>query len=224
MPTISSLAALAPASVAGSDVLPLDCAAIADTGKLTIDNLRIVLNAVDQIYPAGVDVTFTDGTLDVTYAGAPSGPVVARSTNAAFTGNTFTSAITRAASAVFFHVYATSNGVPVFSVDGTGAAKLAGAIDVTAAGGFAIGSLPGRRRISASAAEVFDVVGDSNALCDMNGLNFISSSGFMARTSSAYGNGAAAAAATLTNAPVAGNPTKWVPIIDGATTRYIPAW
>jgi parallel beta-helix repeat protein len=37
-------------------------------------------------------------------------------------------------------------------------------------------------------------------------------------------NGAAAAAGTLTNAPVAGNPTKWVPIIDNGTTRYIPCW
>lgn len=38
------------------------------------------------------------------------------------------------------------------------------------------------------------------------------------------GNGAAAAVGTLGNAPVAGNPTKWVPINDNGTTRYIPAW
>jgi hypothetical protein len=37
-------------------------------------------------------------------------------------------------------------------------------------------------------------------------------------------NGAAAAAGTLLNAPAAGNPTKWVPINDNGTTRYIPAW
>ncbi len=37
-------------------------------------------------------------------------------------------------------------------------------------------------------------------------------------------NGAAAAIGTLTNAPIAGNPTKWVPINDNGTTRYIPAW
>lgn len=37
-------------------------------------------------------------------------------------------------------------------------------------------------------------------------------------------NGAAAGAGTLTNAPTAGNPTKWVPINDNGTTRYIPAW
>lgn len=43
-------------------------------------------------------------------------------------------------------------------------------------------------------------------------------------TSVALTNGAAAALGTLTNAPVAGNPTKWVPINDNGTTRYIPAW
>lgn len=44
------------------------------------------------------------------------------------------------------------------------------------------------------------------------------------KTSVALANGAAAATATLTNAPTAGNPTKWVPINDNGTTRYFPAW
>lgn len=43
-------------------------------------------------------------------------------------------------------------------------------------------------------------------------------------TTTALTNGAAAAAGTLLNAPVAGNPTKWVPINDNGTTRYIPTW
>ena len=44
------------------------------------------------------------------------------------------------------------------------------------------------------------------------------------KSSVALSNGAGAAAGTLTNAPTAGNPTKWVPIDDNGTTRYIPAW
>lgn len=40
----------------------------------------------------------------------------------------------------------------------------------------------------------------------------------------AYTNNAGAAAGTLTNAPIAGNPTKWIPIQDGGTIRNIPAW
>ena len=37
-------------------------------------------------------------------------------------------------------------------------------------------------------------------------------------------NGAAAATGTLSNAPVAGNPTKWVAINDNGTLLYVPAW
>jgi hypothetical protein len=37
-------------------------------------------------------------------------------------------------------------------------------------------------------------------------------------------NGAGASAGTLTNAPAAGNPTKWIPINDNGTIRKIPSW
>lgn len=43
-------------------------------------------------------------------------------------------------------------------------------------------------------------------------------------TSGALANGAAAQTATMTNAPTAGNPTKWISINDNGTTRYIPTW
>jgi len=46
----------------------------------------------------------------------------------------------------------------------------------------------------------------------------------MIHTGTAWANGAAAAAGTLTNAPAAGNPTKWIPVDDNGTTRYIPSW
>ena len=48
--------------------------------------------------------------------------------------------------------------------------------------------------------------------------------GTLHKTSAALTNGAAAAAGTLLNAPAAGNPTKWVPIDDNGTIRYIPTW
>lgn len=47
---------------------------------------------------------------------------------------------------------------------------------------------------------------------------------FLMRNKTAWTNGAAAAAGTLTNAPIAGNPTKWIAIDDNGTTRQIPAW
>jgi hypothetical protein len=37
-------------------------------------------------------------------------------------------------------------------------------------------------------------------------------------------NGAAAQVATLNNGPLAGDPTKWVPVNDNGTTRYVPLW
>lgn len=48
--------------------------------------------------------------------------------------------------------------------------------------------------------------------------------GVLLATVTALTNGAAAAAGTLTNAPVAGNPTKWISINDAGTVRKIPAW
>lgn len=44
------------------------------------------------------------------------------------------------------------------------------------------------------------------------------------QTSVALTNGAGAGTGTLANAPASGNPTKWIPINDNGTTRYIPAW
>lgn len=46
----------------------------------------------------------------------------------------------------------------------------------------------------------------------------------MIASNQAFTNGAAASLGTLTNAPAAGDPTKWIPINDNGTTRYIPAW
>ena len=40
----------------------------------------------------------------------------------------------------------------------------------------------------------------------------------------AFNNGAAGQIATMTNSPTAGNPTKWIPINDNGTIRYIPSW
>lgn len=48
--------------------------------------------------------------------------------------------------------------------------------------------------------------------------------GFMHRIAATITSGAGASTGTLTNAPSAGNPTKWMPIDDNGTTRYIPCW
>lgn len=43
-------------------------------------------------------------------------------------------------------------------------------------------------------------------------------------TTATLTDGAGAAAGTLLNAPVAGDPTKWISIDDNGVTRLIPAW
>ena len=43
-------------------------------------------------------------------------------------------------------------------------------------------------------------------------------------TSVTLSNGAGSAAGTISNAPVAGNPTKWIAINDNGIIRHIPAW
>lgn len=53
---------------------------------------------------------------------------------------------------------------------------------------------------------------------------FTNNTNFLLRAGVALANGAAANTATLTNAPAAGNPTKWISIDDAGTTRRIPAW
>jgi len=52
----------------------------------------------------------------------------------------------------------------------------------------------------------------------------VSDAAALLKSAVAMNNGAAAAAGTLLNAPVAGNPTKWVPFDDNGTLRYFPAW
>lgn len=47
---------------------------------------------------------------------------------------------------------------------------------------------------------------------------------FLHHTTASLANGAAAQTGTLTNAPLAGNPTKWIAIDDNGTTRHIPSW
>jgi len=56
-----------------------------------------------------------------------------------------------------------------------------------------------------------------------NGLT-IQNDTVLLHTLTALGNGAAAALGTLTNAPAAGDPTKWIAIDDNGTTRHVPAW
>ena len=81
----------------------------------------------------------------------------------------------------------------------------------------------------ASSNHVFYTAGTERARIDATGLKvanriIIGDYSCLIQTTAAMFNAAGASTATLTNAPVAGNPTKWIPIIDNGVTRYVPVW
>lgn len=65
---------------------------------------------------------------------------------------------------------------------------------------------------------------DTQWLTESSGNVTLVADTYLARRGAAMTNGAAAATGTLTNAPAAGNPTKWLAVNDNGTTRYVPAW
>ena len=55
-------------------------------------------------------------------------------------------------------------------------------------------------------------------------ISINSAATFYLASTTTLANNAAAAAGTLTNAPAAGNPTKWIKFDDNGVTRSIPCW
>ena len=76
---------------------------------------------------------------------------------------------------------------------------------------------------------IINLSGVNRVDLDTNGMTVagnitVAGGAVLAKTTAALTNGAGVGVGTLTNAPAAGNPTKWVAINDGGVTRYIPAW
>ena len=73
--------------------------------------------------------------------------------------------------------------------------------------------------------EVNDAVANRQVRITANsGLRITGYAAHFLRTGTTLTDGSGAAAGTLGNAPVAGNPTKWIAIDDNGTTRWIPTW
>jgi hypothetical protein len=78
-------------------------------------------------------------------------------------------------------------------------------------------------KLNAAALDI--KIGDDTAYANLRVLGLtVGTAAAMLTSSVAMTDGAGVAAGTLLNAPAAGNPTKWIPINDNGTTRYIPAW
>ena len=80
-----------------------------------------------------------------------------------------------------------------------------------------------------SGIELFEAVQTSSGVgssvqLTLNQMRVVPTTATLITTSVTMTNGAGVATATMTNAPVAGNPTKWIAISDNGVTRFIPCW
>ena len=100
-----------------------------------------------------------------------------------------------------------------------------GILNVRAGGELRLGSnsVDNRARLTTSGEFVLGADPGGTDAVRIGGALTVNSA-VMIQTKTAFTNGAAAAAGTLLNAPAAGNPTKWIPVNDNGTTRYLPAW
>jgi len=75
-----------------------------------------------------------------------------------------------------------------------------------------------------------NVAGNSIGTWSAGGLTLATGMGLFVGTTTLINStvnlsdGAGGGTGTLTNAPASTNPTKWIPINDNGTTRYVPAW
>lgn len=110
---------------------------------------------------------------------------------------------------IFGDVNGTNNGMGIY-IDDNGASVF---VDIGDIGGAGNGT--------------FLTVNDTSQqirVIAANGIRITGDATFLIHTGTALTNNAGAAAGTLTNAPTAGDPTKWIAIDDNGTTRYIPTW
>lgn len=99
----------------------------------------------------------------------------------------------------------------------------AGGSVTTGSNNVIIGAYAGSATL-ASNVILADGAGNIRFQHDGTDVFIANSAAFAIRFKTVLTNAAAANTATLTNAPVTGNPTKWLSIDDGGTTRRIPAW
>lgn len=107
----------------------------------------------------------------------------------------------------------------------TGTQTVNGDILLGAANVLTWGSTVSEPMLKRSGSALHARLGNDSAFTFVLGTNFISqAAGFIARSGVTITGGATGNVPTLTAGPVTGNPTKWMPIDDNGTTRYMPTW
>jgi hypothetical protein len=107
----------------------------------------------------------------------------------------------------------------------TGATSLAERARISGAGNLLVGTtsdVTGPGKIKALGIEDTPIGATTPSTGAFTSI--INGSTTLLQTSVSLTDGAGAQVGTLTNAPLAGNPTKWLAINDNGTTRYVPSW
>jgi hypothetical protein len=174
---------------------------------------------------ASVGLTAVNGAAS-TFMRSDAAPALSQAISPTWTGshtfaNTITSTVSGATGTALNVTGGGTTGIRMAHVGATGTDFYVGVASSTG-GTLITGSAAYSAELRNDAGFCFGVGSTKIATIDSNGITVNVST--LLRSSVALTNGAGAGAGSLTNAPVAGNPTKWVPINDNGTTRYIPCW
>jgi len=110
-----------------------------------------------------------------------------------------------------------------FIVNGSNSGTGGGAVVHIRNAGLGILVLGNKSAINGGAYDATPYIAASGQIEFNQGIKVPGGAQFIS-TSTNLNNGAGASTATFTNAPIAGNPTKWIEINDNGTVRYIPAF
>lgn len=241
--TINGLTALAAASVVpGTDVAPVWQGSASTTKKVTIVDLVTAGNTFGTIAanaPATISqtwnnaaVTFTGKLISITdtasnassllqdwQVGGSSKASISKAGNLTVSGN-----LSAAAGNSFL------SGTVLRIGNSNGDISLSGAtIQIPSTTAFGIGNDTFLNRESAGVMSLKNstTAQEYRVYKSTTGPQYkaiLGDGNLMKISGYAFTNGSGASAGTLSNAPAVGNPTKWIPIDDNGTTRYIPAW
>lgn len=169
------------------------------------------VDGAGNVKPAGINIGSSAASFGVSIkqADSSSGQVL-------FAGS---------AAAIRFWTDATGGGnARIEAVDNTGVASFKPLFINATAMQFTIGGTVAQSIFSSGGVGIGSSATDPGAGGFLASTIFVNNAAFMLRSKASFTNGAGSSSATLTNAPAAGNPTKWIAIDDNGTTRQIPAW
>jgi hypothetical protein len=184
------------------------------TGPMLLSSTLTFSTAAGKIIPGATSVTFRNN------ADSADNISIADGGNTTFRGSIIFSAATSRIipGATSFAVRDNSNSFNTLLIESSGNVSLNNGLFFTVAGSAVItgGSASIMFRNNANNLSTLELADGGNITWQRDAN--------LHRSATAMTNGAGASVGTLTNAPAATNPTKWLAVDDNGTTRYVPAW